>query len=386
MTGLRVLGIDPGTKSFDICGLENGHVFYEEVLKSSELAKNPELLVETTDKAMPLDVIAGPSGYGVELTRLRDLNPETLEDWYLTYILLLKRKDLENALEREDPGIMVYSAMTETALKMKQKNWPVLYLPGVINLPTVPEHRKLNNLDMGTVDKLCCCLLGIHDQSERLSVPYSDVSFILVEMGHGYNATLGVRKGRIVDGFGGTMSRMGFFTSGGMDLELVQIGELWEKSDVFTGGASAVSGESSPKKMIQKRKDDENCAIAWEAMIENVEKSVASMLVSVPDPREILISGRLTRISGVEEELIRRLKRFAPVRKVGWLKEAKCVKEAAQGSAIAADGLGGGVFSKLIERVKLKDAKGTALDYLHHPKGKRGGKKLKRKVPFKPNH
>lgn len=383
MSGLRVLGIDPGTKSFDLCGLEDGSVFFEEVLSSPELAKDPDLLIESIERAMPLDLITGPSGYGVELTYLEDLDLEILEDWYLTYILLLKREDLESALERGDPGIMVYSAMTQTALKMKRRNWPVVYIPGVINLPTVPEHRKLNNLDMGTVDKLCCCLLGVHDQSRRLEVTYSDVSFILIEIGHGYNATLGVEGGKVVDGLGGTMSRMGFFTSGGMDVELVQIGGKWEKSDVFTGGASAVSGQSSPEGMIRRRRDDNNSAVAWKAMIENVEKSVASMLVSVPRPEEILISGRLTRIDEVEEELTRRLDKFASIRKVGWLEGAEKVKEAAQGYAIAADGLAGGRFSELVEHMEIRNAKGTSLDHIHHPRGERAKKKMERKVPFR---
>lgn len=372
----RVLGIDPGTKSFDLCGLENGEVYYEEVLDTLELARNPELLIEAVEKALPVDLIAGPSGYGVEVTHLKDLDIKNLEDWYLTYILLLKREDLEAALKRGDPGIMVYSAMTKTALEMKRRDWPVCYIPGVINLPTVPTHRKLNKLDMGTVDKMCICVLGVYDQARRLKIPYSEVSFILVEMGFGYNAILGVDGGKIVDGVGGTTGGMGFLTSGGMDVELVQLVGRWEKSDVFAGGAATVSGKSSPEEVVIGT--DEGSKIAWKAMIEGVKKNVSSMMVSVQRPREILISGRLTRVKKVEGELMRGLRRFAPVRRVGWLRGVKKVKEAAQGYAMVADGLSGGKFSSLIEWMEIKRARGTVLDFIYHPKGVLAMKELKK--------
>ncbi len=379
---MRVLGIDPGTRSFDLCGLEDGKVYYEEVLDTPDLAMKPELLIEAIEKAMPVDLITGPSGYGVEITNLKDLPLERLEDWYLTYILLLKRDDLEAALAVSDPGIMVYSAMTQTALEMKRREWPVTYIPGLINLPTVPEHRKLNKLDMGTVDKMCICALGVYDQSKRLGIPYSDVSFLLVELGFGYNAVLGVEGGKIVDGVGGTTGGMGFLTSGGIDVELAQLGGKWEKGDVFTGGAALVSGKMSPEEMIEST--DENSKKAWEATIEGVEKSVASMTIPVRKPREILLSGRLTRLDKIEKELIKRLGEIAPVRRIGWLDGVKKVKESAQGYAMVADGLSGGTFSDLVDWLEIQGAKGTVLDYLYHPKGTRAKEELEGKIPFRP--
>ncbi len=380
----RVLGIDPGTKSFDLCGLENGEVYFEEILETSEIAKKPEMLIEATEKAMPLDLIAGPSGYGVELTYLRDLDIKGLKEWYLTYILLLKEEDLNAALKKGDVGIMVYSAMTETAIEMKRRGWPVCYIPGVIELPTVPAHRKINKLDMGTVDKMCIGVLGVYDQAKRLKIPYSEVSFILVEMGFGYNAVLGIDGGKIVDGLGGTTGGIGFLTAGNMDAELVQLVGGWEKADIFTGGGISVSNKLSPEEIIKCAGDDERCKVAWDGMIEETVKGVASMTVAVPHPKEILISGRLTRIKGVEKELFDRLSKFAPVRRVGWLPEAKKVKESAQGYAIVADGLAGGKFAELIEFMGIKNAKGTALDHIYHPKGKIVGEKLRDKIPFRP--
>lgn len=377
---MRVLGIDPGTKSFDLCGLEDGEVFYEEVLGTFELAEKPNLLIEAIERAMPLDLIAGPSGYGVELTYLRDLKLENLRSWYLTYILLLREEDLQFGLEHQDPGIQVYSAMVETAVEMKRRGWPVCYLPGTIELPTVPAYRKINRLDIGTVDKMCIAVLGVHDQSRRLGIPYSEVSFILLEMGFGYNAALGVQGGKIVDGIGGTTGGMGFLTAGALDLELVQLGGRWSKSDVFTGGGASVSGKLSPEELIEGAAKDEGCRTAWEGMLEGVVKSVASIEASVPRPKEILLSGRLTRIERIRRELSRRLSRYAPVREIGGLPGARRVKEAAQGYAMVADGLAGGKFSELIEWLEIKNARGTALDHIYHLTGKRAAEEMRRKA------
>jgi len=379
---VRAIGIDPGTKTFDVCGLEDGEVFYEKILSTSKLAENPELLMDVIEKVMPVDLIAGPSGYGVEVTHLEDLELQRLKEWYLTYILLLKKEDLETALSKNDLGIMVYSAMTQVALEMKKRDWPVCYIPGVINLPTVPEWRKINKLDMGTVDKLCSCVLGIHDQSLKKNISYSETSFILVEMGHGYNSILAVENGKIVDGSGGTTNGIGFLSAGKIDLELAQLAGEWNKSDVFIGGASTVSKKNSPEALVKNRNIEEKSKTAWNALIEGVEKGVASMMTSVSETKEILISGRLSRIDEVQDELEQKLKKYAPVRVVGSLKGAKKVKEAGQGYAMVAEGLAEGDFSEVIECVKIREAEGTALDHIYHPKGDTINAELRKKVPF----
>jgi predicted butyrate kinase (DUF1464 family) len=50
------------------------------------------------------------------------------------------------------------------------------------------------------------------------------------------------------------------------------------------------------------------------------------------------------------------------------LEGAAKTKETAQGYAVIADGLAGGEFKQLIEWMKINKAKGTALDYIYHPK------------------
>jgi predicted butyrate kinase (DUF1464 family) len=82
----------------------------------------------------------------------------------------------------------------------------------------------------------------------------------------------------------------------------------------------------------------------------------------VRSPREILISGRLCRIQQFSREVIHRLSHLAPVRKVEGF--ARIAKEAAQGAALLAEGMAGGIYERLIDAMQLRDAGGGCLDNL----------------------
>lgn len=236
---------------------------------------------------------------------------------------------------------------------------------------------------MGTVDKLGSCVLGIQNQAERKNIDYNETSFILIEMGYGYNSILLVEDGKIVDGLGGTTNGLGFLTAGKIDLELAQLVGNWEKTDVFTGGASSISEKESLKEFLESRKDNKKSKTAWKAIMEDLEKSVASLVASTSEPEEILLSGRMTRFDGVKKELTKALNRFAPVKKLGNLDGADQIKGSAQGYAMLAEGLAEGEFSNLIETMKIREAEGTVLDHLYHPKGKKIKKELKEKISFR---
>jgi predicted butyrate kinase (DUF1464 family) len=222
-------------------------------------------------------------------------------------------------------------------------------------------------------------VLGVYDQPSRLGIPYSEVSFILVEVGFGFNAVIGVEGGRIADGIGGTIfPNIGFLTASALDLHLVQLVHNWEQKDEFLGGVASIIESMDPEEFVKMR--TEKSRIAFDAMIEGIEKAVASMKVSIKEPKEILLSGRLTKIKEIKEELIKRLSGYTKVRELGFLEGAKSTKETAQGYALIAEGLQGGKFGPLVDWMKIKEAKGTCYDYIYHPRFKEIKDKL---VPFK---
>src|SRR6266480_6299146 len=74
----RVIGIDPGTVSIDLCGLDNGRLFLDRSWPTAEALAEPARFVAELEAAGPLDLVVGPSGYGVPITRVQDITEEAL--------------------------------------------------------------------------------------------------------------------------------------------------------------------------------------------------------------------------------------------------------------------------------------------------------------------
>jgi predicted butyrate kinase (DUF1464 family) len=341
---MRVVGIDPGTGSFDFYGMDGDKVIIDTAVAVPDVAQNPKVLVDTVRSVFPLDMIIGPSGYGMPVTPIKDITEQDL-----------------TRMVPDDKSIPLYDGIRMVVRLMKQEGFPLYFTPGVIHLQTVPAYRKANKLDMGTADKVCCTALAIRDQAERYRIDYSETSFILVEVGYAFNAVIAVDKARIVDGLGGTSGGPGFITVGTIDAELAARLGKFPGIVLYSGGAKDVSGKMdlTPEELAQ------NCgkyADAWNMLLESVAKGVAAMMVSVEKPREILLSGRLSRIPQIAEALQEKLARFGEVRLIG--RHASVAKEAAEGAYIIGEGLLGGEYKRLVETMELKKAKGTMYDYV----------------------
>ncbi|MDR7420565.1 MAG: DUF1464 family protein, partial [Armatimonadota bacterium] len=202
------------------------------------------------------------------------------------------------------------------------------------------------------------------DQCRRRGIAYREASFVLVELGGAYTAVMAVWEGRVVDGIGGTTGGPGYYSLGAMDGELAYLLGGFTKSTLFSGGAADIAGVRglSPEAFAAQARDTPGLRDAWDAVLEGVVKSVAAEMAVVPHAREILLSGRLCRTPEVREALTSRLSRFAPVHYVQGI--ASVAKEAAQGTAIMADGLAGGRYAPVVDAMDLRGAAGTALDYL----------------------
>ncbi len=341
---MRIIGIDPGTGSFDFFGMDGEKIILDTSVPVPEVAQNPRVLVDTVRSVFPLDMIVGPSGYGLPLTQIRDITDREL-----------------TLMVPDDKSIPLYDGIRMVIRLMKAEGFPLYFTPGVIHLPTVPAYRKANKMDMGTADKVCCVALAIRDQAELYGIDYSQTSFILAEVGYAFNAVIGVDGGEIVDGLGGTSGGPGFITLGSMDSELaVRLGRF-PGIVLFSGGAKDASGKDdlTPEELA---KEHHKYPPAWNMLLESIAKGVAAIMVAVEKPREILLSGRLSGIPEIAETLAAKLSKLGKVRKVG--RQASVAKEAAEGAYIIGEGLLGGKYKGIVDCLELRGARGTMHDYI----------------------
>ncbi len=334
---VRVIGIDPGTKSFDFCGLEDDKIILDVSLPTHDIVNNEELISDIVIDT-GADLVVGPSGFGVAVTGIKDIGEREL-----FLMSLIKKWDKKNVL-----------GMRNSISIMKKNGLPVFFIPGVIHLTTVPYFRKINKIDMGTADKLCCAALGIRDQALRYNRHYSETSFIMLELGFGYTSAIAVKEGKIVDGIGGSSGNIGFLSMGCMDAELAYLLGGFNKELILKGGVAAIA--KTPEKLMENEH-------ALNAYLEGAVKDVLQLTASL-EPEEILVSGRISRVMGFFDELKKRLD-LAPVRRLEGYNVK--VKEAAQGAAVIASGLAGGKYKELIDVMEIKKAKGTSLDYILLP-------------------
>jgi predicted butyrate kinase (DUF1464 family) len=339
------VGIDPGTISIDVCALDDGALVVDRSFPTAEALSDPQAFARML-RDLRADLIAGPSGYGLPLTTIAAADARALRLAYLS-------------APGEDGGIGGLRALLAA---MVDAELPVVLIPGVIHLASVPAHRKINRVDMGTADKLCAAALGIREQSSRRGCALNEVSFILLELGGAFSAAIAVHDGRIVDGAGGSAGPLGMRAAGALDGEVAYLAGTITKDVLFRGGVESIIGRSDVSLEALSTGTARDESIAWLAFIESAVKSVAALRVSVPDPFEILLSGRVARAPSVVRELHLRLSTIAPVRRLHGY--ASVSKEAAQGAALIADGLAGGRHAVLTDVMGIRDASGTVLDHL----------------------
>lgn len=326
----RVLGIDPGTISFDICGLDDGRVFCDRSIPTAEALADPAFITDLIDSLSPIDLVAGPSGYGLPLTAARDL---TDTDVRLACL----------APPGEEGGIGGLGALMRA---LARSTVPIVFTPGAIHLPSVPAHRKINRVDIGTADKVCTAALAVHEEMLRLDAPAADVSCILVEVGGAFTAALAIDRGRIVDGLGGTSGPIGMHGAGALDGEVAFLADHVSKNMLFRGGVGSVPDRDA----------------GWEAFMEGIRKAIATLQVSAPQARSVVLAGR--HAPAVRDGWLRRPDLHGPAPRIleGF---GGTAKHAAQGAALIAEGLAGGWSTNLVDTLGIRDASGTVLDHLH---------------------
>ena len=146
--------------------------------------------LEGTRLVSPAIPIVLPSGFGIPVTRARDL---------------LDRDIQEIALERLPTGP---ESLGDFLVEARRHLPWAFCIPAVKLLPTLPQHRKRNRYDLGTADLLCAAAWVFHSL-ERTGRDRATLAFLLVEVGSAGRALLAVQAGRIVDGIGRTTPGLG---------------------------------------------------------------------------------------------------------------------------------------------------------------------------------
>jgi predicted butyrate kinase (DUF1464 family) len=335
----RVAGTDPGTSSLDLLVLEDGRVAGQARFTPDQLQADPGLPVQWLIEQGPFDLIAGPSGYGLPLVRAQECSDRDLD------LMALVRPNERN----QSQGVIKFSSLLRI---FRAAPLPVVFLPGVLHLPTIPAHRKINRIDLGTADKLCVAALALHQQARRLQKDFSACHCCVIELGSAFTACMVIQGGHIVDGLGGTCGPIGWRSGGALDGELAYLLSPLRKGDLFTGG------------VLSHRDPDEARLLFREALV----KAVASFQAVTPF-EEIVLSGRLLEIEpDLAAQVAADLARRGTVARLEPLPGA-WVKAAAQGAALLADGLAGGTGAALVERLALREAGGTVLDWIVYPRG-----------------
>src|SRR5579883_1674376 len=128
----RVAGCDPGTSSLDVLILDDGTVADQVRFEPDQLRADPAAPVAWLRDRGPFDLIAGPSGYGLPLVRAADCT-----DTQLALMSLVRPDERRSA-----KGVGGFSAV---ARAFRDSGLPVVFLPGVIHLPTVDRKSTCLN-------------------------------------------------------------------------------------------------------------------------------------------------------------------------------------------------------------------------------------------------
>ncbi|QEH37473.1 hypothetical protein OJF2_60640 [Aquisphaera giovannonii] len=325
---VRVIGTDPGTSSLDLLLFDDGRVRDQRRFEPMELKANPEMLADAILGWTPIDLVAAPSGYGLPLVRGDRIDEDELDQ------MSLVRPDERG----QDRGVIGFRSWVRAFLAT---GLPTVFLPGGYHLPTIPAHRKVNAVDLGTADKVAVAALAL-EHDARLVGGYDRSTFAVVEVGSAFTAALVVQGGRLVDASAGTRGPLGLRSGGVWDGEMACWRSPLSKQDLFRGGLDDLGPEGPA------------------AFRESLRKAAAGLRAVTPFERIYLSGAGLDRddVLGLALEALDCLGR---VERLPSLPNA-WVKHAAQGSALLADALAGGRHAALAGSLRLAAARGCVWD------------------------
>ncbi|MHA1673128.1 MAG: DUF1464 family protein, partial [Promethearchaeota archaeon] len=238
-----------------------------------------------------------------------------------------------------------------------------------------PQYRKFNVIDMGTADKVCSTIYGLHSLQKSSQMALNDMNFILLEIGRGFSAMIAVEGGKIIDGIGGS-NLLGIQSLGKIDGELAYQMEISLKREIYRGGlrdilSSQPIQEETLQEDILQLPEDHPIKLYFIEQIskglltlahsyEFIQKDIPVLVTGSGIPQKWIISqldGHFERKQNIGIAPIfsfQKLENFAP-----------STKSAAQGAAFIAEGIMGGRFRELLEHMGFFDCQGSVFDDLY---------------------
>ena len=248
--------------------------------------------------------------------------------------------------ERGEPaGVVGFRSWVRAFLRT---GLPVVFLPGGFHLPTIPPHRKVNAVDLGTADKVAVGGAGalVRWPGARRVRPLERSRWSRSARPSRPSWSCGT--GGWSTPSAGTRGPIGIRSSGAWDGEIAYWRSPLSKDDLFRGGLDDL-GPAGP-----------------DAFRESLTKHVAGLQAVTPFER-IYLSGRglnrpdIARLADRGAGPARpALPRF-PALPGAW------VKHAAQGSAILADALAGGRSPRWPDHSSSTSARGSIWDAIARP-------------------
>ncbi|MFW9931012.1 MAG: DUF1464 family protein, partial [Candidatus Thorarchaeota archaeon] len=74
----RVIGIDPGSLSWDFFGLDHDKIILDTSIPSKELIKEPQKAIAIIKSVERIDLMVAPSGFGLPLKSVDDLTEKDI--------------------------------------------------------------------------------------------------------------------------------------------------------------------------------------------------------------------------------------------------------------------------------------------------------------------
>jgi len=287
------------------------------------LASADELWAVLRDlcEAHPAMPVVLPSGLGIPVTRAGDLLDQDIAE-------------MTGALAA-DQAERLLALLVEARRRAPR----ALCIPAVKLLPTIPLHRKLRRLELGTAEALCIGVWALYCLQQS-GMQSDAASFLLVHRGPAGRVLLAVQGGRIADGIGELPGL------------LPPEAAPWTDADRHAHGPRAPFRVRSPLTLREAEKRLPGCSQL--AKDESLCKEALG-LAALHGLRDVVLLGdQAPEATRILETRLRRIP----------LSDMAAGHEAALGGALIAAGLTGGPTASLVNRLGVREARERAPDWI----------------------